>query len=287
VTVDAVVALAGPAFDVASVTAFAFRERITVPWPPPERVIVKVEPDEALTPAVQPVAVPVIVKSLAARPLTVSPNATVYCSVVAAVGEVGGVIVGATGPVRSTVTEGADDALAGLLFPAGSVSDPAFCASRTVPLLGLVPLRVTVNVVPLEAETDATVQGVDVPVTLKSEVASPVTDSLKVSVYARLVAFVGVDGAVNELTVAAVRSIVTAGADEAAAGPVLAAESATDRALSVRTTVPAPGLVADAVTVNVVPLEAETDATDQPVEVPLIAKSLVARPVIDSLNVSV
>ena len=81
------------------------------------------------------------------------------------------------------------------------------------------------------------------PLTLaraKSAASTPPTDSPNVTVHERLEAFVGLLAArLIEVTVGAVRSIVTAGAEAATVGPVFPAASVTVPALRVSVTEPA------------------------------------------------
>ncbi len=99
-----------------------------------------------------------------------------------------------------------------------------------------------------------------------------------------LVALVGVAGAVPHVAVGPVRSIVTAVAVAAVAGPVLPARSDTAPAARRGATVPSEQLLA--VTVTEVPDVAEA-ANVQPVAVPAFEKSPGAMPDTDSLKVSV
>lgn len=121
---------------------------------------------------------------------------------------------------------------------------------------------------------------------MKSPVATPVTDSLKVSVYAILVAFVGeLTAVVNELTVGAVRSIVMAPELAWAVGAVLPAASETVLAVMLRVSVPFEQPVT--ATVTLVPLVADGVPTVQPVAVPEVVKSAALIPVTDSPKATV
>ena len=86
------------------------------------------------------------------------------------------------GAVRSTVTVVPVNALAGPALPAASLTAPAPRVSTTVPSLGALRDSCTVTVVPLAADTPDTAHPLDVPPTVKSPAASPLTGSLKVSV---------------------------------------------------------------------------------------------------------
>ena len=130
------------------------------------------------------------------------------------------------------------------------------------------------------------VQPVEVPLRARSDAVRPVTVLENVRLYDRLVAFVGVDGPVNDVTAGGLRSTVTVAAAVALAGPALAAASTTAFCASVRITVPSVALAPATLTVYVVP-EPETDATFQPVDVPLSENLPAVRPVTASLNVAV
>ena len=75
ITVEASATAVGPVPLDALVAPFAAKRGRTVPWPHPETVTVRVV-DEVSVPGlkVQPVAVPALVKSLAATPVTASEN---------------------------------------------------------------------------------------------------------------------------------------------------------------------------------------------------------------------
>ncbi len=159
------------------------------------------EPDGA--PTVQPVAVPVRVKSPAARPVTGSLKVTVYDRVAAFVGDAGTAVKAAVGAVRSTVTVAAVTTAAGPGLPSASVTLLAARARMTVPL----EQPVTATVYGPEPDGAPTVQPVAVPVRVKSPAARPVTGSLKVTVYERVAAFVGEAGTAVKAAVGGVRSM--------------------------------------------------------------------------------
>ena len=85
-----------------------------VPAVPLVRVTVYGPAPDPVTPVtLHPVALPVIAKSPAARPLTASLKVREYAKLVSAVGEAGGVKADTDGAVRSTVTVAAVLGLAG------------------------------------------------------------------------------------------------------------------------------------------------------------------------------
>lgn len=208
---------------------------MTVPAEHPVTTTLIDVPLDALGVKTQPVAVPALVKSPVAMPVTVSEKEMPQVFVVALVG-VGGVTPHvATGTVRSIVTVPASWALAGAALPAASVTEPAAIRGIIVPSEH--PVTTTFTEVPLAAD-GAKVQPVAVPALLKSPAAIPDAVSLKVIGKVSDDAFVGEDGADPQVTEGAVRSIVTVDAASWAVGPRLPSESETELAARLAITVP-------------------------------------------------
>ena len=234
-------------------------------------------------PTVQPVDVPLSVKSEAVKPVTEPENERLYDRLATFVGVV---VVGANeatvGVLRSTVTVVAAVTAAGPALAAASTT--AFWASVriTVPSGASAPAIVTVYVVP-EPVIAATPQPTDVPPSENLPAVRPVTGSLKVAVYATLASLVSVAAGVS-VTVGTVRSTVTAVAVSVAFG--LAAASAKVPPVIDSSTVPALVEAPETVTVYGPTPEPVRLVTLQPVAVPPMAKLLVVRPVTASLSVS-
>src|SRR5262249_10659505 len=120
VTACAVVCPFGPTLPATSETDAGFSARTTDPDPQPLRATLPLAPPPVGAPTVQPVAVPLRVKSMALSPLMDSLKTSEYVRVAAAVGVAGRVSV-AVGGVRSTVT------LAALAWLAGPALDARSC----------------------------------------------------------------------------------------------------------------------------------------------------------------
>jgi hypothetical protein len=150
-------------------------------------------PDESLGENVQTPAVPVLLKSPEAMPLTDSLNVNVYESVRDDDGELGSVhvAVGFTVSIVTLVAVAADD---GPEFVAVSETAPDASLATTVP--SEVQTTVTVIEVP-ESVLGVKSQPVAVPVLLKSSEAMPLTVSLKANVYESVRELVGELGAVH------------------------------------------------------------------------------------------
>ena len=122
---------------------------MTVPSEQLLRVTVTDVPLAADTPKVQPVAVPVLVKSPASMPVTASAKVSVNVCDAPFVGLVGGVHDAVVG-VRSMVMVPASRSAAGPVLPAPSLTVPASRRSTTVPSEQLVTTRLTL--VPVDAD---------------------------------------------------------------------------------------------------------------------------------------
>ena len=114
------------------------------------------------------------------------------------------------GAVRSTTIVAASASAAGPAFPDASMTAPVVRVRMTVPSVGAEAVTGIVYGPAPEPVGVPIVQPVEVPPSARSEAVRPVTDSLNVTLYDRLVALVGdaVVGA-KELIVGAVRSMAT------------------------------------------------------------------------------
>ena len=273
-------AATGLALPATSATAPAAICGMTVPSEQLLMVTVTEVPLAADTPKVQPVAVPVLVKSPASMPVTASAKVSVNACDALLVGLGGGVHDAVVG-VRSMVTAAASRSATGPALLAASVTAPATSRGVTVP--SEQPLTTTFTDVPVDADGVNT-QPVAVPWFVKSAAAMPSADSPNVIGNVMLAALVGEAGAVPQVAVGPVRSILTAVAVAALAGPLLAATS--DTLLAASTGVTVPSVHPLAVTVTDVPVAAE-GVKVQPVAVPALLKSLATMPDTGSLKVSV
>ena len=201
VTLDAVAAADGPVLPAESETPFCARVKTTVPSEVQTTVTVIDEPDSALGVKAQPVAVPELLKSPEAMPLTDSLNVNVYESVRDDDGELGSVhvAVGFTVSIVTLVAVAADD---GPEFVAVSETAPDASLATTVP--SEVQTTVTVIDEP-DAALGVKAQPVAVPELLKSPETIPLTDSLNASVYESVRDDEGEPGAVH-VAVGAVES---------------------------------------------------------------------------------
>ena len=156
----------------------------------------------------QPLAPPPTLKSPTAKPVTASENVNDHTRLVPLTWALGPVNDATVGAVRSTVNVAAAVTTAGPAFMAASAT--AFCASdnTTVPLDGLEAVTETVYGPAPEPLGVPTLQPDDVPVIANLPAVSPVTNSLKATVYAMLALFTVVEAGVN-VTVGSVRSTVT------------------------------------------------------------------------------
>ena len=172
---------AGPAVPARSAAPPAAKRGITVPSEQLVTVSVRVAPESAPGAKTQPVAVPVLVKSAAATPVTDSENVSVYVSVVAFVGEAVTAANDATvGAVTSRViVVVALATAAGPVLAAASAAPPALNCGVTVP--SEQPVIVTVRDAPVSLP-GANTQSVAVPEFAKSPAATSVTASENVSV---------------------------------------------------------------------------------------------------------
>ena len=279
VTDGAVDADAGLVLLTGSSTLLAARTGTTVPFEQLETVRLIDEAIAADGVKMQPVAVPALVKSPAAIPLTVSEKLSPQTSVPEEVGVEGEVVHDAVAGVRSTVTVPAFSAVEGAVLPAASETPSAARRGISVP----VPHPVTTMLieVPVEAE-GANEQPVAVPALVKSPAATPTTVSLKVIGKVIEVEFVGEVGVAPHVTVGAVRSTVTEPPVEIAAGPLFPAVSVTALAASLGWTVPAPQPLTSRLIE--VPVAAEGVKT-HPAAEPTLVKSLAAIPETVSLKV--
>jgi len=196
VTLDALVAVAGPVFVEASLTERAASLAITVPSEVHTTVTVMDVPNDADGSNEQPAAVPVVLaKSSLVIPVTLSEKDSVYVSVRLVDGVDGAVHV-AVGSVASIVILVALVALAGPWFAAASLTERAASLAITVP--SEVHTTVTVMDVPNDAD-GSNEQPVAVPVVLaKSSLVIPLTLSEKDSVYVSVRLVDGVDGDVHD-----------------------------------------------------------------------------------------
>jgi len=167
-------------------------------------------PDPATDATVQPVAVRTV-KSLVVIPVTEPLNATSNVAVPLLLGDdvVGTKLVN-VGAVRSTTIVEATESAAGPAFVAASTIALAVSVRMTVPSVGAEAVTGIVYGPAPEPVGVPIVQPVEVPPSARSEAVRPVTDSLNVTLYDRLVAFVGeaVVGA-KALMVGRVRSTST------------------------------------------------------------------------------
>ena len=279
----AVAADAGPVLPAASVPPSAANCGMIVPAEQPDTVTVYDEPlpDTANE---QPVAVPVLLKSPVATPVTTFENEIVYSIDEALVGvvcaDVNPMTVGAV--VSRVIVSVAVAADAGPVLPAVSVPPSAANCGMIVPAEQ--PDTVTVYEVP-EPDT-ANEQPVAVPVLEKSPNVTPLTDLENVMVYSIDDAFVGVDCVeVNPVTPGTeVSRVIVSVAVAADAGPVLPAASVAP--FAVNTGVMVPDEQPDTSTVRVVP-ESDPGANEQPDADPALEKSPASTPVTLSENVSV
>jgi len=266
VTLDALVALAGPVLPAGSLTELAASLAITVPSDAHATVTVMDVPDDADGVNEQPVAVPVLEKSPLAIPLTLSEKFSVYVNVRLVDGVDGAVHV-AVGSVASIVILVALVALAGPVLPTESLTELEASLATTVP--SDAHAMATVMDVPDDAD-GVNEQPVAVPVLEKSPLTIPLIFSEKLSVYVSVRLVDGVDGAVH-VAVGSVASIVILVALVALAGPWFAAASLTELAASLATTVPSE--VHATATVMDVPDDAD-GVNEQPVAVPVLEKSV-------------
>ena len=234
-TVWPVEATAGPVFPDRSVTELTVRRGMIEPEEQPVATTLIEAPLETEGVKVQPVALPSLVKSAAAIPVTDSEKLSAQVMLEALVGVGGAVPQLAVGLRRSIVTELASRAVPGAVLPAASLTDPAAICGIRVP--SEQPVTTTFTDVPLAAD-GAKVQPVAVPALLKSPAAIPDAVSLKVIGNVSDDALVGEDGADPQVTVGAVRSIVTVDAASRAVGPRLPSASETELAASLAITVP-------------------------------------------------
>ena len=195
VTLDALVALAGPRLPAGSLTELEASLATTVPSDAHATATVMDVPDDADGVNEQPVAVPVLEKSPLTIPLIFSEKFSVYVSVRLVDGVDGAVHV-AVGSVASIVILVALVALAGPWFAAASLTERAASLAITVP--SEVHTTVTVMDVPNDAD-GSNEQPVAVPVVLaKSSLVIPLTLSEKDSVYVSVRLVDGVDGDVHD-----------------------------------------------------------------------------------------
>jgi hypothetical protein len=167
-------------------------------------------PDPETDATVQPVAVRTV-KSLVVIPVTEPLNATSNVAVPLLLGDdVVGTKLVSVGAVRSTTIVEATESAAGPAFVAASTIALAASVRMTVPSVGAEAVTGIVYGPAPEPVGVPIVQPVEVPLSARSEAVRPVTDSLNVTLYDRLVAFVGeaVVGA-KALMVGKVRSTST------------------------------------------------------------------------------
>jgi len=221
----AVAADVGPVLPAVSVPPSAANRGMIVPAEQPDTVTVyeAPEPDTANE---QPVAVPVLLKSPDATPVTDLENVSEYSTDVAFVGvdsvEVNPVTPGTD--VSRVIVVVAVVSDAGPVLPAASVAPFAVNTGVTVP--DEQPDTSTVRVVP-ESDPGANEQPSADPALEKSPASTPVTLSENVSVYEMVAELVGVAAEeVNPVTVGAVVSRVTVVVASASdVGPLLPAAS--------------------------------------------------------------